>query len=1044
MATPNTAHNLKQLAIGVPIQSVIKIKPNAGYFREDLKVTGTKIGVLDANNRVREEFECGDIYDGGAPLYKIFENSCQAYLGAILEGVNVGIVSFGTTGSGKTFNLEGEGSDSGLIHYFVQSLFESLDEKKYKLNQGRPSSGSSQAYSYSVRIRYLEIVDEEISDLLIQSNSRILGTLHIVQSEWEGPAVKNASWLQCNSSHELIDMFTLARRNRTQATNEFGPLSDKATTFFTVEILQIAVDQVTKETNVLVSRLNFVDLPGMEKLNEDAETLRIREGNTLNKAVLAIGELIRNVSQDKEDYIRYDGSNVAHLLKDIFAGNCLSMCLTCLQYGDNIGSLLVLNYMKMLKATINFPVVNDSRQIGLLRKYRIEIMNLMNQISLLSVSALGSGQITDLEKQLIDGNLHKLRIADEKSQLILRMRDLKAAYNKLIKEKADLQEELIKSEEARLDIGKALIELQMENAKLQHEMGKGDLDVNSKVLYAENEVLAANMKQEKALQAINEMQEKLKKVLEEKRDLEIEFVALKTNYLNLSNEFNEEKVRNENLSLEIINLANENKALRADSDAYAKIKGNISLEQNKLLSELEKLGKLNRELEDSLLDAKAEVERLKSELIKYDLNAEMQQVDFDNRKVELERGYIDADRKRDKQMNKKINETENKVGQLVQQNDMNFSDIVSVTRQLKIAQRKVAELEELLSDYQNHDNLMTSENQRLHLQIDDMRANFRAKLIKTMKEGVDPLDNRVTNAREEMIRSYNEQEAELREKLNKELAESDHKNKIIRGLKAYARNLKSLAEDWAPLGQPIPQVLVAPPPILLEDEDRPIAQRALNQELEKLRIRNASLDQEVKVLQNKLLGSNEQFSRLANGNRGTGIQERLLNEIEYLKGAPVSQSRPGSGNYDIDVLRKERNQLREENRRLNQELRESRARGSNQGVPSNDQSLYGEIERLRKKLMEYEQGSSSPANGSQPKNLQMKVSYLEDVLRKLEKERSELSIRATMAEEQLKNLNEHMNSSIQNYQRKIGELKNIIQQMKGGRANDSRMGELNF
>jgi len=49
--------------------------------------------------------------------------------------------------------------------------------------------------------------------------------------------------------------------------------------------------------------------------------------------------------------------------------------------------------------------------------------------------------------------------------------------------------------------------------------------------------------------------------------------------------------------------------------------------------------------------------------------------------------------------------------------------------------------------------------------------------------------------------------------------------------------------------------------------------------------------------------------------------------------------------------------------------------------------------------MEYEQEASGPANGSQPKNLQMKVTYLEDVLRKLEKERSELSIRATMAEE---------------------------------------------
>lgn len=179
----NTAHDLKMLAVGVPIQSVIKIKPNAGYYREDLKINGTKLGLLDANNRVREEYDCGDIYDGGSPLYKLFENSCQPYLRASLEGVNVAIMSFGTTGSGKTFNIEGEGSDSGLIHYFVQALFESLDEKKYKLNQTRPASGQIQAYSYSVRMRYLEIADEEITDLLIQSNSRIAGTLHVVQSE---------------------------------------------------------------------------------------------------------------------------------------------------------------------------------------------------------------------------------------------------------------------------------------------------------------------------------------------------------------------------------------------------------------------------------------------------------------------------------------------------------------------------------------------------------------------------------------------------------------------------------------------------------------------------------------------------------------------------------------------------------------------------------------------------------------------------------------------------------------------------------------------
>lgn len=836
-------------------------------------------------------------------------------------------------------------------------------------------------------------------------------------------------------------MYTLARRNRTQATNEFGSIGDRATSMLTIELLQLAQDEVSKELNVLVSRVNLLDMPGMEKLNEDPEVLRIKEGNSLNRAVLSFGELVRNICDDKEDYLRYDGSAVTHLLKDIIGGNCLTMCLTCLQYGDNSGSLLILRYMQMLKNIMNFPVVNDSRQIGLLRKYRNEIMNLMNQISLLSINTLDSGQISDLEKQLIEGNLRKLKYADEKSQLALRIRDLKAAYNKLLNEKTDLQEELIKSEEQRLDISKALIELQIENSKLQHELGKTGLDVNSKVLYAENEVLSANMKEEKALQAINDMQGKMKKILEEKRDLEIEFVALKTNYLNLSNEYNKEKLKNENLSLEIINLANENNALTGDTDSLARVKGNLDQEKTRLVSDCEKLRKLNRDLEESLLNAKAEIEQLRSELIKYDLNAERQQVDFDSRKVELEKGYLKINRKRDKETITKIGEAQNKANYLSEQNEMGMSDIVAVTRHLKIAQRKVADLEDLLGEYQQQDTVLSDENQRLHLQIDEMRGNFRNKLLKTMKEGVDSSSDRLSIAREEMVRSYNEREGELADKLNKEKAQNEHRQKIIRGLKAYARNLKSLAEDWAPLGQPMPPILITPPPILLEDEDKTLAQKALNHEIERLRIRCAHMDQENKTLQSKLLMNGEQFSRIANNNsRDPAIQQRLLTEIEYLKGAPLSQSRPGSGNYDIDVLRKERNQLREENRRLNQDLRETRAR-MGQGLPNNDQSLHAEIERLRKRLVEFEQGGLNSVNGAaQPKGLQHKVTYLEEILRKLEKERSELSVRATMAEEQLKNLNEHMNSSIQNYQRKIGELKNALQQSKGGRGlNDSRI-----
>jgi hypothetical protein len=54
--------------------------------------------------------------------------------------------------------------------------------------------------------------------------------------------------------------------------------------------------------------------------------------------------------------------------------------------------------------------------------------------------------------------------------------------------------------------------------------------------------------------------------------------------------------------------------------------------------------------------------------------------------------------------------------------------------------------------------------------------------------------------------------------------------------------------------------------------------------------------------------------------------------------------------------------------------------------------------------------------------LKQKIVFLEKTVIQLEKERSELSVRATMAEEQLKSFQELMNSTTSQYQKKILEL----------------------
>ena len=1008
----NSSHDLQRLSIGVPIQVVVKIKPNAGYYREDIKVTNDRIGLLDVNNRIREDFSCENIVDASVSMQQFFQDSCGHYIRGIIEGVNIAVIGFGTTGSGKTYNIEGSSQSPGFLTFFAHAIFESLQEKKYRLH-------SEEGYSFSVKMRYLEIVEEEVSDLLIQAKSKAIGNLELSHDEWEGNSINNATWIPCASAQHLIDIFHSSKKNRTISSGDYGTYHDKSTSITTVEILQVSKSE--NATSVIASRMYLVDTPGMEKLSQDAESVRAKEGVNLNKGIYAIADVIRTLSESAYDHTLYERSIATALLKDVIGGNCLTMGYFCLQNGDMVGSSLVLSYMRLMKQVINFPVINDSRQIGLLRRFRLEIKYLAHQLWLLGPRSIESfnTKISELEKELIEGDLDKLKYYDEKVKFGDKIRDLKESYNNMQKSKADMEEELIRCEEERLNITKQFIDLQIENSSLTEKLSGSNYNVNKKLIEAENELLSSKMKEDKAVIALNDMQTKLANSLEKQRSMEIEFVSMKQNIKILSQDLFDEKKKNDNLSLEVINLVNSNRVLSGDTDHLSKMKSNLSMDQERIILENERLKKQLQDLENALLSSRSEIELLRKEVIKYDMNSQRMKIEFDSQKVDLERQYLQITKNREENINNRISDADLKSRKVVQQNQNINADITMVTDQLKGAQRKIAELEDNLKEYKIHDSDMTKEVHRLTLQLEEMRGSLRGKLLKALNEGMHPGDEMLRVAREEMIRTYNEKEIELTEKLNNEMGKNAQNLKVIRGLRSYARSLKNLAEDWAPLGHPLPEVLVLPPPILLDNQDSDPTTQLYKQELERIKLRNMHLEQEVKTLQNQVVSNVEDFSQMAR-KRDTGVQQKLMNEIEYLKG----NSRPGTS--DIEVLRKERNELREEIRRMHQDMR--------RGTP-NEKALQDEISRLKKKVNDYEQGNnlqnSRSISNSNPKNIQQKMQYLEEVLRKVEKERSELSVRATMAEEQLKNLQDHMNSSIQNYQRKIAELNRIIQQLRG-------------
>ncbi len=106
-----------------------------------------------------------------------------------------------------------------------------------------------------------------------------------------------AEWKPIASEQQFSGFYSDGMQNRTTLANEFGKLSEKAAAVAIVEVVQTSV--IGGDTIVLVSDIMFIDLPGAEALAQDPETLRIKQGNTLNQGILALQSVAEDLSNDR-------------------------------------------------------------------------------------------------------------------------------------------------------------------------------------------------------------------------------------------------------------------------------------------------------------------------------------------------------------------------------------------------------------------------------------------------------------------------------------------------------------------------------------------------------------------------------------------------------------------------------------------------------------------------------------------------------------------------------------------------------------------------
>ncbi|XP_061329676.1 coiled-coil domain-containing protein 78 isoform X3 [Pezoporus flaviventris] len=275
--------------------------------------------------------------------------------------------------------------------------------------------------------------------------------------------------------------------------------------------------------------------------------------------------------------------------------------------------------------------------------------------------------------------------------------DLPERMGKLAGSKPDLSARMGFSEEEKLKISKGLVDLQIETNKMKEQYETENFELKNMILVLETRVLELEICNEKVTGEQDALREGLRALETSRKELADEYIILKSNYLALGKELDQEVMKNEALSRELLNLANANRSPAVAGEAFAE------------------LGRV-----------RATVRPLSAQKVKLLGNQ-------DNIKVELEKLKKTYDLQQ-----QKMEERVMAMGKELQEAKCTTGD----------TQRKLAEQSAVLLSSQSQLQEVEAENSQLQLHLKELNEEYRSRLVQYIKDVADFMDSKSSNVME--------------------------------------------------------------------------------------------------------------------------------------------------------------------------------------------------------------------------------------------------------------------------------------------------------
>ncbi|XP_009785936.1 kinesin-like protein KIN-12D [Nicotiana sylvestris] len=276
-----------------------------------------------------------------------------------LSGYNSSIFAYGQTGSGKTHTMLGEIEELEIRPSPNRGMTPRIFEFLFARIRAEEESRRDERLQYSCKCSFLEIYNEQITDLLDPSSTNLM----LREDSTKGVYVENLSEFEVQTVGDILRLLTQGSLNRKVASTNMNRESSRSHSVFTC-IIESRWEKNSTD-NFRFARLNLVDLAGSERQKTSgAEGERLKEAASINRSLSVLGHVIMvlvDVANGRPRHVPYRDSRLTFLLQDSLGGNSKTMIIANVSPSICCAAetLNTLKFAQRAKLIQNNAVVNE-------------------------------------------------------------------------------------------------------------------------------------------------------------------------------------------------------------------------------------------------------------------------------------------------------------------------------------------------------------------------------------------------------------------------------------------------------------------------------------------------------------------------------------------------------------------------------------------------------------------------------------------------------------------------------------------------------------